>query len=442
MKKKYIRKMLKVVSAILSCALCINVFSYSEKNFKVNATSDSISQKQDKIKELEERNKQIDKEIASLSGDITESKQAQDLYFQKLVTTKDQLDTLNNLLYDKEKDIANKQLDINSLTVKITGKEEEIKNKETEINNLNKENEDNLELFGKMLHALYVTDNKDIFSVLAESADIYDLLVRTKMMINVSKQNDQLMKDIKKSIEDTEQKKQQLQADKETLESDRKKLETQKQDLESKKADLEKQKDAATQLSNQYSGEYAKYSKQIDDIENRQQQLENEKKINSEDIAAFQAEVAREIEEARKNSQQEYQEGDWWWPLDQGYRMITTYFGPDYLNGKWRNHSGIDISGGGIFGANIYASKAGTVIIAKTTYIQGYSYGMYIVVDHGNGYTTLYGHCSNIYVTVGQQVSQGEAIGAVGSTGWSTGPHLHFEVRLNNVPQDPFNYVH
>ena len=65
----------------------------------------------------------------------------------------------------------------------------------------------------------------------------------------------------------------------------------------------------------------------------------------------------------------------------------------------------------------------------------------YVVIDNGDGYSTLYGHCSDVYVSVGQQVEQGEAIGAVGNTGNSTGPHLHFEVRVNNVPQDPFNYV-
>ena len=95
----------------------------------------------------------------------------------------------------------------------------------------------------------------------------------------------------------------------------------------------------------------------------------------------------------------------------------------------------------GIYGDSVLASKAGTVIVAETSYIPGYSYGMYVVVDHGGGYTTTYAHLSDVYVYVGQEVAQGESLGAVGSTGYSTGPHLHFEIRLNGEPENPFNYV-
>ncbi|MDE7281318.1 MAG: M23 family metallopeptidase, partial [Ruminiclostridium sp.] len=89
----------------------------------------------------------------------------------------------------------------------------------------------------------------------------------------------------------------------------------------------------------------------------------------------------------------------------------------------------------------IYASKAGTIIIANNTYIESYSYGKYVVIDHGSGYTTLYGHASSLNVYEGQQVQQGDVIAYVGSTGNSTGPHLHFEVRINNEPQSPWGYV-
>ena len=139
------------------------------------------------------------------------------------------------------------------------------------------------------------------------------------------------------------------------------------------------------------------------------------------------------------DSTQVYDDGEWIYPLDWTHTLITTYFGYD----DWRsgNHSGVDLCGGNVYGANIYASKTGTVIKAKTDYIPGYSYGMYVVIDHGSGYSTLYGHCSAIYVYEGQQVEQGDVIAAVGSTGWSTGPHLHFEVRIDGSAQDPFGYI-
>ena len=92
-------------------------------------------------------------------------------------------------------------------------------------------------------------------------------------------------------------------------------------------------------------------------------------------------------------------------------------------------------------GDNVLASKAGTVIVAETSYIPGYSYGMYVVVDHGGVYTSTYAHMSAVNVYVGQEVAQGDVLGCVGNTGYSTGPHLHFEIRLNGEPQDPFGYV-
>lgn len=120
---------------------------------------------------------------------------------------------------------------------------------------------------------------------------------------------------------------------------------------------------------------------------------------------------------------------------------ITSYFGnrvhPIY--GTTRFHSGIDIGAG--FGDTIMAAASGTVIYVETP-VPGQSwggsgYGNYFIIDHGNGVSTLYAHCTNVYVSNGQTVSAGEAVGTVGSTGGSTGSHLHFEVRINGNRVDP-----
>ena len=95
----------------------------------------------------------------------------------------------------------------------------------------------------------------------------------------------------------------------------------------------------------------------------------------------------------------------------------------------------MDIAAGA--GSNIYAADGGTVVTVDYNVARG----NYIVVSHGNGMSTLYQHCSAIYASVGQKVSQGDAIAAVGSTGYSTGPHLHFEVWVNGVPVDPSGYI-
>lgn len=98
-------------------------------------------------------------------------------------------------------------------------------------------------------------------------------------------------------------------------------------------------------------------------------------------------------------------------------------------------HNGIDIAGG--YGADIIAADSGTVLFSGNSS----SYGKYIVISHGGGLTTLYAHCSQLLVSAGATVSRGQTIAKVGSTGKSTGPHLHFEVSLNGSRPDPLSYV-
>ena len=132
--------------------------------------------------------------------------------------------------------------------------------------------------------------------------------------------------------------------------------------------------------------------------------------------------------------------GEYIWPLP-GWYEITSHFGwrEDPFGGDVaNNHSGMDIAAQS--GTDILAVDSGIVIMAEEGYNGGY--GTMIMVDHGNGITTIYGHCSAYFVSEGQQVAQGEVIGLVGSTGWSTGPHLHMEFRLDGVRVDPFSYLY
>ena len=108
--------------------------------------------------------------------------------------------------------------------------------------------------------------------------------------------------------------------------------------------------------------------------------------------------------------------------------MITQRYAP--------LHRAIDIAAG--YGSSVKASDAGYVVMAGWSNV---GYGNCVVLDHGNGYQTLYAHLSKIYVVVGNSVAQGAAIGAVGSTGNSTGPHLHFEIRQGGSQMNPFNFL-
>ena len=121
------------------------------------------------------------------------------------------------------------------------------------------------------------------------------------------------------------------------------------------------------------------------------------------------------------------------WPVP-FTKNITSGFGP-----RWGVlHKGIDISSAGVNGTDIVASKAGIIETAK---IGSIGYGNHIILSHDDGTKTLYGHCESLCVVAGKRVNQGEKIAYVGSTGFSTGPHLHFEIRINNKPVDPTKYV-
>ena len=155
----------------------------------------------------------------------------------------------------------------------------------------------------------------------------------------------------------------------------------------------------------------------------------SEKVLDKEIIS----EVVNEVTTIGTNDNVGASLGKFSWPLP-NYDTITSGFGP-----RWgTNHNGLDISGSDVYGADIVASDGGTVILAQE---DNSGYGRYVIIDHENGYKTLYGHCSKLCVSAGDKVSAGQKIAEVGSTGYSTGPHLHFEIIDNGTKIDPYPFL-
>ena len=121
--------------------------------------------------------------------------------------------------------------------------------------------------------------------------------------------------------------------------------------------------------------------------------------------------------------------GAFGWPTGGGVRISRGFAG------QYPAHNGVDIAGP--IGTPIYASDDGVVTLAKYTNV---GYGVYLIVDHGNGYQTVYAHCSKLLVGYGEQVKKGQMIAKMGSTGNSTGSHLHFEIKSGNVRYDPYKF--
>ncbi|MGN1097602.1 MAG: M23 family metallopeptidase, partial [Clostridia bacterium] len=214
-----------------------------------------------------------------------------------------------------------------------------------------------------------------------------------------------------------------------------------------KNAKTEKENLLVRQQDEQSSLEYKQ--EEIELLLQKQQAMIDELAKDEDAAAKAYAAAEKKYEEEERKAQEEirqanrnvvvnstYNGGKFAWPVPSSSR-ITDDFGNRIhpLTKKPNFHRGIDI--GASYGASIVAAEAGTVTVAK----YNGSYGKYIVINHGNGYTTLYAHNSQLLVSVGQQVSRGQEIAKAGSTGNSTGPHCHFEVNYNGTLQNPLNYL-
>ena len=208
-------------------------------------------------------------------------------------------------------------------------------------------------------------------------------------------------------------------------------------ELEAQKADLEEQIASAVDLINELEADLEQARAEYAANEAAEAALNSQLDAINAEIAA-QEEAARQ--EAAQNNQEYTGTGStatcsYIWPCPSSTYVTSRYgYRTHPIFGDERFHSGIDISANE--GATIIAADSGTVSVA--TYSS--SYGNYVTIYHSNGTYTLYAHMSSLAVSAGQTVSQGDTIGYAGSTGWATGPHLHFEIRSNGGTVDPLAY--
>lgn len=201
-----------------------------------------------------------------------------------------------------------------------------------------------------------------------------------------------------------------------------------KTELEKKQAELQKQITAAEQVISQLEADLSNYEAEYNANAAQEQAISNQ-------IAQLEEQLKQQ--NANNGSSGNTGSGVYSWPVNGTSKAnITSPYGYRVhpIFGDQRFHSGIDISAGS--GTTIVAADAGTVLTA----VYSSSYGNYVVISHGNGSSTLYAHMSSMAVSAGQSVTKGQTIGYVGSTGWSTGPHCHFEIRVNNSLVDPASY--
>lgn len=362
------------------------------------------------ISDLNNQKNSANSEMNSIRQKINDKKASKVPYEQKKKEIDAQLDKAN--------------AELSSLNMQIASLQSDITAKEKEIDNLTNEESEANELFKERMRALYEDNSLSYVDVILNSTSISDFFYRIDVIRQISDYDQNVITQIVNK--------------KEVIEDSKKELETKQTEIEKVQAQAEAKKATVQQLSNENQAVLNSINSDITEYEKQLKAEEQEAARIESRIKALLAQQAKSSQSGSGTgtTNQTPSASGFIWPCPAS-KTVTSPFGNRYhpLTGKYTKHNGIDI--GGPNGCNIVASKAGTVIVSEYSS----SYGNYIIVNHGGGYTTTYAHLSSRLVSVGASVSQGQVIGKEGSTGWSTGPHLHFEVSVNGVRYNPLNYV-
>ena len=407
MKKKAISIVCIVLAFLMMVTLVVSV---------VGSLGALAADEQDQIDALEQQKIELQSQQASIQTNID------DLIAQQadVIDQKAAMDEKNELAR-QEIELINEQIDV--YTGLIEDKAEELEKAEAA-------EQAQYELYRKRVRAMEEEGSYTYLDILFQCRSLSDVLSAIDMIGEIMDSDKRLFEEYKAARENTEQVKAEYEA---TLAQLGEKQET----LEAEKAELEEQIAAAVEVINQLQDDIdaakAEYAKAA------AAEAAAQASINAI-IAQMQAEEEAARQEAAQNNQQytgtgSTATGTYIWPCPSSTYVTSAFGMRDHpLFGDERPHSGIDVAGSA--GSEVLAADSGTVAVA--TYSS--SYGNYVTIYHSNGDYTLYAHMSSLAVSAGQSVTQGDVIGYVGSTGWATGPHLHFEIRVNGSTVDPLSY--
>ena len=400
------RRMKKILYVFLCLCLVISFSAGSTITVKAEVTEESIKAKEAQISNAK-------KERDSLKNAKTDLEKVK----KELETNKA---NLNSYISQIDASLTDIQGKIDSLNEQITEKEMQIAQTTEELEEAERIQKEQYEAMKKRIKFMYERGNAIYVELLVESGSFADMLNKADYIETLSAYDRQKLNEYIATTELIALTKEALEEEKETLDEAKAAREEEQSNLEA--------------LMNQKSQELSSVKADISDKEAAIKAYEEEIKAENETIAALEKEVA--ADKAALYSKYKYDGGVFTWPCP-NYTRISDNFGmrmhPTLHVEKM--HNGIDLAAPA--GSAILAAYAGTVVAAD----YNSSMGNYIMINHGGGLYTIYMHCSALYVSKGQDVSAGTKIAAVGSTGRSTGNHLHFGVRLNGAYVSPWNYL-
>ena len=327
---------------------------------------------------------------------------------------------LNKYITQLDGELTDIQSKIDALNDEITKKEHEIEVTTAELEEAEAIQQAQYEAMKKRIKFMYERGDTLYFELLMESGSFSDMLNKAEYIEMLSSYDRQKLNEYIATTELTRLTKEALEEEKETLDATKQARETEEANLQS--------------LIDTKNNELSAVKSDISNKEAAIAEYEAEIKAENAAIAALEKEVA--ADKAELYSRYKYDGGMFTWPCP-NYTRISDNYGMRMhpTLGVEKMHNGIDLAAPS--GSAILAAYNGTVAAAD----YNSTMGNYIMISHGNGLYTIYMHCSALYVSKGQDVTAGTKIGAVGSTGRSTGPHLHFGVRLNGNYVSPWNYL-
>lgn len=451
------------VCVVLS-ALMGMVLALPEKNQPAVSAVDTISELEKKQQSLIQKSEEYQAELDKTQKDIEKKEAYQESLLGKI-------ETVNEL-------IVTSQQKIDEITKQINSKEKKIKK-------LNADIDERIDTLRGRIKTIYMSGDVSSLEIILGAKDFGDFLDKCELIRNVSNYDEKLVKEIQTDMDAVNKEKKQLQKTKKTQEAEQAKLKTKREELQGFVSEnkevletlytrnkeqedaIKRNKGVMTSLDDEIKAYYDKKAKEAAkkaaEMLRKQQEAEAKKKAqqgdntdnnprgrdngNSDDNNSNNNNnnnnTNNNSDSDNTSSTPVYGGGAYVWPCP-GHYTLSSYFGED--RGSY-GHGAVDISDGGIMGTTVVAADAGTVIVANNSCTHNYAkagscgcgggYGNYVWIDHGNGKATIYAHLTRAVVSVGQTVSAGEVLGYVGTTGWSTGPHLHYECRLNGVRYDP-----
>ena len=446
-KKSWIKRF--VFAAVLIIMLPLKPDDYQA------ITEDDVKRAERELEAAKQQAQQLDNKLNELNGSISDTESYINQVDGWISDVTLQIYNLNQEINAKQAEIDAKQMQINDTLANIDAVKTSIA--QTEINLSDAQTTEANQYSSMKLRIQYMYENGDesFLDILFSSDSMIDFLNNAEYISEISKYDREKLieygetKDrITNLLANLETQKSELETQEAKYETELGELEEQKSVLDSKKSEQEVLQASYTDLYNAKNNELSNLESQQSDTEYKKQlalkEVEEQEQLVEQarkEYAAWLAELARlnkDADAAVAAKLAEINVTGFTWPVP-GFNRITSQFGMRMhpILGYEKLHDGTDISGAGINGTPILAAYSGTVVLAQSYW----GYGNCVKIDHGGGVVTLYAHASAILVSVGQQVNAGDTIALVGSTGNSTGPHLHFSLIIKGEFVNPLDYV-